>query len=68
MAKQSKFRSEVAVQLARRGLRQRDLARLLETPDTTLSDWLRSVHPAPLDLPSRIEGALHLDPGTLTFD
>jgi DNA-binding transcriptional regulator YdaS (Cro superfamily) len=62
---ESKFRTGVAVQLARRSMAQRDLARLLNIPDTTLSDWLRSVHPAPADLSQRIERALGLKPGEL---
>jgi len=55
----------VSVELARRGLCQRDLARSLEVPDTSLSDWLRSVHPAPDDLRERIERALGLPTGRL---
>lgn len=59
------FRKLVVVELARRDLRQRDLARLLHTPDTTLSDWLRGAHPAPPDLSTRIERAFKLPAGTL---
>ena len=35
------------------------LARRLDVPDTTLSDWLRGVHPAPPDLAFglRVRGA-----------
>lgn len=65
MSKPKFLKSEVAVELARRSMRQRDLARLLKTPDTTLSDWLRGAHPAPADLPTRIERALGLPAGAL---
>lgn len=60
------LRTRLAVELARRSMRQRDLARLLQTPDTTLSDWLRGAHPAPTDLPARIERLLRLPPGSLS--
>lgn len=60
-----KLRTEIAVHLARRSLTQRDLARLIKIPSTTLSDWLTGAHPAPPDLPLRIERALGLEPGSL---
>jgi predicted transcriptional regulator len=63
--KTDKFRTLVAVELARRGMRQRDLARLLQIPDTTLSDWLRGAHPAPADLAARVERSLRLPTGFL---
>ena len=55
----------VAVELARCGLTQGSLARRLKVPPTTLSTWLTAAHPAPPDLPDRIERALRLTPGTL---
>ena len=65
MKMQSTFRTDVAVELARRGMRQRDLAGLMKIPDTTLSDWLRGQHPPPPDLAARIERALKLPTGSL---
>ncbi len=65
MPQHSQFRTQVAVELARRRMRQRDLAALMKVPDTTLSDWLRSQHPAPIDLATRIERALGIAPGAL---
>ncbi len=61
----SQLRRLVLVELARREMRQRELARRINVPDTTLSDWLRGAHPAPADLPRRIEQALELEPGAL---
>jgi transcriptional regulator with XRE-family HTH domain len=61
----SPFHAAVAVELARAGLTQRQLAALLRTPDTTLSDWLLGAHPGPADLAERIERALDLKAGTL---
>lgn len=54
------------VELAKAGLNQSQLARKLEVPSTTLSDWLRGEHPAPADLPTRIEKALGLSAGALS--
>jgi plasmid maintenance system antidote protein VapI len=63
--KRTLLQGAVAVELARRGLFQRDLARRLRVPDTTLSDWLRGAHPAPPDLSTRIEKALGMRGGEL---
>lgn len=52
------FRREIAIELAKRGMRQRDLARLLDVPPTTLSDWLTGAHPGPSDLADRVRHAL----------
>lgn len=54
----SNFRTLIAIELARRNMRQRDLARLLKVPPTTLSDWLTEAHPGPQDLRTRIMSAL----------
>jgi len=53
------------VELARRGFTQTLLAHLLGVPPTTLSTWLTGAHPAPPDLPHRIETALELPRGAL---
>ena len=53
------------VELVRRGLTQVQLAETLRIPSTTLSGYLHGHHPAPEDLVERIEGLLHLAPGTL---
>lgn len=52
------FRREIAIELAKRDMRQRDLARLLNVPPTTLSDWLTGAHPSPPDLAERVRNAL----------
>lgn len=49
---------KVKVQLAHQGLTQVALARLLETPPSTLGAWLRGVNPQPGDLLPRIARAL----------
>lgn len=61
----SSFRTAVAVALAREGLTQRDLARRLQMPDTTLSGYLCGAHRSPPDLARRIESALGLRAGEL---
>jgi hypothetical protein len=61
----NRLHAAVLVELARRGLHQRDLAGLLAVPDTTLSDWLRLIHPSPPDFAARIEKALGLESGAL---
>ncbi len=60
--KSNSLRTRVAVELARRGMRQRDLAQLLNVPPTTLSTWITGAHPAPADLAERIAKALDLTP------
>ena len=57
---------ELRACLARRRLRQVDLAKNIGVPVTTLSAWLRGVHPGPADLPTRIERALRLTPDSLS--
>lgn len=57
--------AELRAQLARRGLTQLDLARLLGHPVSTFGNWFRGAHPAPADLVARIERALGLAAGTL---
>ena len=52
-------------ELARRGLKQVDLAAMLKVSPTTLSGHLRGRHPAPADLVERIESALGMMRGTL---
>lgn len=64
----SPFHAAVAVELAKAGRTQRQLAALLEVPDTTFSDWLLGAHPGPADLAERIERALDLKAGTLPRD
>ncbi len=64
--KRSTFQTLVAVELARRGWTQRDLAARLRLPDTTLSDWIRGVRPGPADLSRRLELTLDLPPGMLS--
>ncbi len=56
---------EVRVELARRGLRQLELAHRLGVPVTTLGSWLRGAHPGPPELAERIEQALGLAAGAL---
>ncbi|MBN1208533.1 MAG: helix-turn-helix transcriptional regulator [Myxococcaceae bacterium] len=57
----SPLKAALAVELARAGMTQRELARLLGVPPTTLSTWLSGAHPAPPDLPSRISTAMGLE-------
>ncbi|MHB1844756.1 MAG: helix-turn-helix domain-containing protein [Deltaproteobacteria bacterium] len=64
-ANRSPLKSAVAIELARRGWTQRDLARELGVPDTSLSDWLLEAHPGPEDLIGRIERSLGLKEGSL---
>lgn len=59
-----KFRVALRVELAKAGLTQRALARKLNVPDTTLSDWITGAHPAPADLSIRIEKELGLPAGS----
>ena len=66
--KRSKTRAALDVELAKANITQSELARRLETPSTTLSDWLTGAHPAPENLFQRIEKALRLSPGTLLRD
>ena len=49
---------KVKIQLASQGLTQESLARLLETPPSTLSAWLRGVNPQPEDLLVRVARVL----------
>lgn len=63
--KRSTFRTTLAIELARAGLTQSELAATLGVPSTTLSDWLREAHPGPADLRTRIERALRLRRGAL---
>ena len=60
-----KFRAALRVELAKAGLTQRALARKLNIPDTTFSDWIRGAHPAPPGFGTRIEKELGLDVGAL---
>ena len=60
------FRAVLSVELARAGMRQRDLAARMGVAPTTLSTWLNGAHPAPTDLAERIERALALRLGALT--
>jgi transcriptional regulator with XRE-family HTH domain len=46
------------VELARKGLTQIQLAQKLDVPPTSLSGWLRGVHPAPEGLHRRISEVL----------
>jgi DNA-binding transcriptional regulator YdaS (Cro superfamily) len=64
--KRSTFRTTLAVELARAGRTQTELAVLLGVPPTTLSTWLTGAHPAPVNLASRIECTLGLRRGLLT--
>lgn len=65
MTTNPEFRTLLAVELARRGMTQRDLAERMNVPPTTLSDWLTGAHPARPNLRESIERALRLPPGTL---
>jgi transcriptional regulator with XRE-family HTH domain len=60
-----KFRAALRVELAKAGLTQRALAKKLNIPDTTFSDWVRGAHPAPPGFESQIEKELGLHVGTL---
>ena len=53
------------VELARRGMRQADLAQRCDIAATTFSSWLHGRHPAPPDLAERMEVALGVPRGTL---
>ena len=57
--------AELRAHLARRGWTQLDLARRLGHPVSTFANWLRGAHPAPPDLPERIERILGLQRGNL---
>jgi transcriptional regulator with XRE-family HTH domain len=59
------FRTALAVELARLGLTQRSLARRMGLADTTLSDWLRGVHPVPPRFVQAVETELGVATGTL---
>lgn len=61
----TKLKTAIAVALAANGLNQRQLAEKLGIPDTTLSDWLRGVHPTPDGFIEQLELQLHLPPGSL---
>lgn len=54
-------------QLALKGLTQLDLANRLGHPVSTVGSWLRGVGRAPADLVPRIERALRLPQGTLSY-
>lgn len=56
---------ELRVELARRKLTQLNLAQALGLKVTTLTSWIRGAHPAPDDLPDRIERLLGLPRGQL---
>lgn len=56
---------ELKAHLARRDWTMLDLARKLGHPVSTLSAWTRGAHPAPADLPARIERVLGLPSGSL---
>ena len=57
---------ELKAQLARRGMTQLDLARLLGHPSSTVAEWIRGARPGPADLVNRIEKVLGLSAGALT--
>jgi DNA-binding transcriptional regulator YdaS (Cro superfamily) len=57
--------AELKAELARRGLREWKLARILGHPPSTFSDWVRGVRSPPADLGERIERALGLRPKAL---
>lgn len=61
-----KFRVTLRVELAKAGLTQRALAKKLNVPDTTLSDWITGAHPAPPDFTCRIEKELGLPAGSFS--
>ena len=56
------------LELVRQDLTQLKLARVLGVPVTTLSAWVRGVHPPPSDLISRIESALRLPRGSVSVE
>lgn len=53
--------------LAERGLAQWQLAMKVRVKPSTLSDYVRGARPAPVGLVGRMERALKVAPGTLTF-
>lgn len=61
----TRIQAAVAVELARAGLSQVELASRMGLPPTTLSGWLTGSSPAPADLVDAIEKALGLTSGTL---
>lgn len=61
----SPLRAALAIELARVGLTQRELAQQMGVPPTTLSTWLTGAHPPPSDLARRIAEALGVDPAQL---
>lgn len=56
---------ELKSQLARRGMTQLDLARLIGRPSTTLYNWIRGEHPSPPGTPALLERVLELPAGAL---
>jgi DNA-binding transcriptional regulator YdaS (Cro superfamily) len=61
----TRIQAAVAVELARAGLSQADLAHRMGVRPTTLSGWLTGTSPAPAELAAAIEKALGLMTGTL---
>jgi DNA-binding transcriptional regulator YdaS (Cro superfamily) len=61
----TRIQAAVAVELARAGLSQADLAHRMGVRPTTLSGWLTGASPAPTGLAADIEQALGLVPGAL---
>ncbi|HYD54041.1 MAG TPA: helix-turn-helix transcriptional regulator [Gemmatimonadaceae bacterium] len=61
-----KFRIALRVELAKAGLTQRALARSLNIPDTTFSDWVRGAHPAPPGFAARVAKELGVSESAFT--
>lgn len=56
---------KLRVELARRQMTQRDLAKEIGVAPTTLSGWVTGSHSCPSDLPSVLAKALGTDPAAL---
>lgn len=55
------------LELARAGFTKRRLAAAIGVPVSTMSGWLNGAHRAPADFAARVESALQLRSGSLTF-
>ena len=61
----SDLHTKLRVELARRQMTQRDLAKKIGVAPTTLSGWVTGSHSGPSDLPRVLAKALGTDPSTL---
>lgn len=65
MGTKNDLHTAVAVELARRGLTQAELAHRAGMAPSSLSGWLRGIWPPQPGFVEKLEAALDLTPGTL---